>query len=265
MDRESAQKMWTVGDYNVVAEWIGAASKDCLYDIDVEGKRVLDVACGTGTIAIEAASQGAHVTGVDLTPKMLEIAQHRANKAGVNVNWQEGSFTDLGGLGKFDLVTSGFGVIFAGEQAAEVAGQLLDACLSGGIVSLTTWDMGGAFSMPAPLVELLGVDNEYGPEKWGDPKNVRRYFEESGREHIFHEELYDRVEIRFESVEQSFDRLCEVSGPWQMLLGHFDSQGQGEQAREIILDHLRSRVREPESGEGIAYRVGYYILRIEAV
>ena len=53
--------------------------------------------------------------------------------------------------------------------------------------------------------------------------------------------------------------------PHDLLLGHFDSQGQGEQAREIILEHLRSRVREPESGEGIAYRVGYYILRIEAV
>ncbi len=264
MDRESTQKMWTVGDYNVVAEWIGAASKDCLYEIDVEGKRVLDVACGTGTIAIEAARRGAHVTGVDLTPSMLERARWRASEAGVHINWHEGSFTELQGFGKFDLVTSGFGVIFAGEQSVEVAGQLLDACLGGGIVSITTWDIGGVFSLPAPLVELLGVVNEHGPEQWGEPENVRRFFAQSGRPHIFHEELYDRVEIAFDSVEQSFETLVEVSGPWQLLLGHFDSQGQGEEAREIILDHLHSHARPAEDGRGIIYSAGYYILRIEA-
>lgn len=41
------------------------------------GDRVLDVACGTGDIAFEAAAAGARVIGLDITPRMIELARHK--------------------------------------------------------------------------------------------------------------------------------------------------------------------------------------------
>ena len=49
------------------------------------GMRVLDLGCGTGTLTIHAkqAAPGADVTGLDVDPQVLQIAQNKAAKAGV--------------------------------------------------------------------------------------------------------------------------------------------------------------------------------------
>ena len=49
------------------------------------GQRVLDVATGTGTLALRAAAVGAHVVGLDFTPELLDTARARAAAAGVHV------------------------------------------------------------------------------------------------------------------------------------------------------------------------------------
>src|SRR5688572_13903775 len=54
------------------------------------GQRVLDVGCGTGVVAITAARLGAQVTGVDLTPVLLETARENATLAGVSIEFHEG-------------------------------------------------------------------------------------------------------------------------------------------------------------------------------
>ena len=133
---EQKQHVWTIGDYSIVGDWFTQASRRCLDVMDVRGLRVLDVACGTGAVAIEAARRGAHVHGVDLTPAMLAVAKQRAERAGVDVAWHQGSFDDLSAFRDFDLVTSAFGVIFADDQPA-VAKQLVETVKPGGVVSLT--------------------------------------------------------------------------------------------------------------------------------
>ncbi len=50
---------------------------------DLTGRRILDAGCGTGTLAIEAARRGAHVTGIEISARLLEIARARAQSAGV--------------------------------------------------------------------------------------------------------------------------------------------------------------------------------------
>jgi magnesium-protoporphyrin O-methyltransferase len=45
---------------------------------DLSGKRVLDAGCGTGLLSIEAARRGAHVTAIDLSPKLIKLAQQRS-------------------------------------------------------------------------------------------------------------------------------------------------------------------------------------------
>lgn len=61
------------------------------------GQRVLDLGCGTGTLAIEAklAEPGAEVVGLDGDPEVLERARIKADDAGVAVQFDEGLSTDL--------------------------------------------------------------------------------------------------------------------------------------------------------------------------
>jgi demethylmenaquinone methyltransferase / 2-methoxy-6-polyprenyl-1,4-benzoquinol methylase len=71
------------------------------------GDRVLDVACGTGDLALAAAAVGGRVMGVDFSTRMLE----RARRKSTAVEWLEADalalpFDDA----SFDVVTSGFGV-----------------------------------------------------------------------------------------------------------------------------------------------------------
>ncbi len=98
----------------------------------LEGKRVLDLACGTGDIAFLAAAGGARVTGLDLTPRMIELARQKVMRAEASAlraldgTWGEASASrvnqkpveflvgDMTALpiadGSVDLVTTGYGL-----------------------------------------------------------------------------------------------------------------------------------------------------------
>src|SRR5512147_2150003 len=70
-------------------------------------QRVLDVACGTGVVAVTAARLGARVTGLDLTPALLAHARENSQLAGVAIEWREGDVEALPfGDGSFDVVMS---------------------------------------------------------------------------------------------------------------------------------------------------------------
>jgi ubiquinone/menaquinone biosynthesis C-methylase UbiE len=56
---------------------------------------VLDVACGTGLHAILFAKMGLRVTGADVSPEMLEVAQHNAIKSGVKIQWIQSSMQEI--------------------------------------------------------------------------------------------------------------------------------------------------------------------------
>src|SRR5712691_6073960 len=69
------------------------------------GQRVLDVACGTGVVALTAARLGARVTGLDLTPKLLKRARENARIAGVDIEWHQGDVEQLPFAdGTYDMV-----------------------------------------------------------------------------------------------------------------------------------------------------------------
>ncbi|MGI9013797.1 MAG: bifunctional demethylmenaquinone methyltransferase/2-methoxy-6-polyprenyl-1,4-benzoquinol methylase UbiE [Phycisphaerales bacterium] len=74
--------------------------------------RVLDVACGTGDLAILFARAGvSEVIGLDFTPAMLEIARHKADQANFNLRFEEGDATSLAfDDATFDVVSIAFGL-----------------------------------------------------------------------------------------------------------------------------------------------------------
>jgi demethylmenaquinone methyltransferase/2-methoxy-6-polyprenyl-1,4-benzoquinol methylase len=70
------------------------------------GSTALDVATGTGDLAVALARRGAEVTGMDFAPAMLELARKKAP----GLRFEEGDALDLAYAdGSFDAATVGFG------------------------------------------------------------------------------------------------------------------------------------------------------------
>ena len=77
------------------------------------GERALDLACGTGDIAFAVAARGARTTGLDITLRMLQLADGKqpAGGAATRVTFLGGDMTSLPLVsGTFDLVTTGYGL-----------------------------------------------------------------------------------------------------------------------------------------------------------
>jgi len=103
------------------------------------GKKVLDAACGTGVVAISAARLGADVTGLDLTPELLERARYNAGLSGFNIEFHEGDVEELPFRdATFDAVLSQFGHIFAPRPAVAI-GEMLRVLKPGGTIAFNTW------------------------------------------------------------------------------------------------------------------------------
>jgi len=139
-------------------------------------QNVLDVACGTGVVAITAARIGAHVFGIDLTPELLTRAHENARIAKVEIDFREGDvealpFDDA----RFDVVLSQFGHMFAPRADVAIA-EMLRVLKPGGTIAFATWPpellTGGIFRLvasysPPPLVNVSP------PPQWGDVTIVR--------------------------------------------------------------------------------------------
>ena len=139
------------------------------------GKRVLDVACGTGVVAVTAARRGATATGLDLTPQLLERARENAEIAGVAIPWHDGDAENLPfDDASFDVVLSQFGHIFAPRPAVALA-EMLRVLKPGGTIAFATWPpelfMGRMFAITARYAPPPppGVAP---PSQWGDPTIV---------------------------------------------------------------------------------------------
>jgi SAM-dependent methyltransferase len=173
--------MWALGDYDRFAR----ATVWPLGPLLVQrcaigpGQRVLDVAAGSGYVAIRAAMAGASVVAADLTPEHFEAGRRGAAAAGVAVEWIEADAEDLPfDRGGFDVVTSCFGAIFAPHHQ-RVADELVRVCRPGGtigFISFTPEGIGGEFfALLAQYAPAPPPDAE-SPLLWGRADHVRTLF-----------------------------------------------------------------------------------------
>ena len=143
------------------------------------GQRVLDVAAGTGNVAIRAAEVDAQVVASDITPENLEAGRREARTRGVELEWVEAAAEDLPFAdGEFDVVTSALGAIFAPDHQ-RVADELLRVCRPGGTIGMLNFtpeglagDFFGVFApyMPPPPAGSLP------PLMWGSEEHVKELF-----------------------------------------------------------------------------------------
>jgi ubiquinone/menaquinone biosynthesis C-methylase UbiE len=179
--KQAARQAWALGDYHTFATelvWeVGPALVDsCGIG---PGQRVLDVAAGTGNVAIRAAEAGATVIASDLTPENFAAGRREAASHGVEVEWVEADaealpFADA----EFDVVTSSFGAMFAPDHQ-RVADEIVRVCRPGGTIGMANFTPEGLAG------EFFGLFAEYAPPPppgalppvlWGSEQHVRELF-----------------------------------------------------------------------------------------
>jgi SAM-dependent methyltransferase len=173
---ERVRATWTAGDFGRIAVGYESGAAEFVTRLGIRpGERVLDVACGTGNLALPAARAGASVTGIDIAPALVAQLGVRAAGEGLAVDAREGDaealpFED----GSFDTVITMFGAMFAAHPQ-RAADELLRVARRGGRIAMANW-------APASFIgRMLKLTVGYVPPPpgmpsvllWGDPDAVR--------------------------------------------------------------------------------------------
>jgi SAM-dependent methyltransferase len=173
----SSPTIWSSGRYEAVAQRIASIATEVVDAVErrlpVRGAMLVDLACGTGNAALVAASHGARVTAVDITPELIAIGARNAEAAGRSVAWVAGDASDTGLPSQsFDAAVSNMGIIFVepGRMVAEIS-RLLKP---GGAIGFSSWVRDPANPFFTPIVEVLGPPpaSGYSPDQWGEPNTI---------------------------------------------------------------------------------------------
>ncbi|MGI8334846.1 class I SAM-dependent methyltransferase [Actinomadura scrupuli] len=169
--------MWALGDYPAVAsEVIPDLGATLVEACGVRpGDRVLDIAAGSGNVAIPAALAGAQVVASDLTPELLEAGRRASARRGAELEWCQADAEELPFAdGEFDAVLSCVGIMFAPHHQA-AADEMLRVCRPGGTLGVISWTpegfIGQMFAAMKPYVSP--PPGTQPPPLWGRPEHVR--------------------------------------------------------------------------------------------
>jgi SAM-dependent methyltransferase len=168
--------MWMAGDFGQVAKHIETSAEEFIARLALEpGIRLLDVACGSGNLAISAARLGAIVTGVDIATNLLQQARARGESESLTIQFDEGDAENLPYAdAAFDVVVSMFGAMFA-PRPELVAAELVRVCRPGGRIAMANWTPDGFIGQMFKIngKHVPPPPNMPSPVKWGDEEIVR--------------------------------------------------------------------------------------------
>ena len=223
--------MWGAADYARLAVRFAEIHDQLVARLEPRrGVRWLDVATGTGEVALRAARGGADVTGVDISERLLEQASAAAQAESLSISFQLGDAQKLPfGDASFDVVTSVFGVIFAPDQEA-VASELARVCRPGGRLGLATWG-------PKPeLRKLYDRFQEEPPahdvEAWGHADRLEQLL--GGQ---FELEVVDGVwHLEGESPEAVWEFMLTAAPPAKAFFENLD-QARRQEFRHAFIEH----------------------------
>jgi SAM-dependent methyltransferase len=232
--KASMRSTWMAGDFGVVARTIAAGAEAFVDRLHIpSGAHVLDIATGTGNVAIPAARTGAIVTGVDIAPNLLVQARERATAEGLTVAFDEGDAEALPYPdASFDIVVTMFGAMFA-PRPELVASELARVLKPGGRLAMANWNpasftgmmfkVGSAHVPPPPGVPP--------PVLWGDDATVR------DRLAPFFAPIETQIiPVQFDlpfSPSGAVDFFRKYFGPTQMAFSRLDESGQAAFAADL--------------------------------
>ena len=223
--------VWGLGQYEKLAARFGPVQDELVERARIRpGDRVLDLATGTGEVAVRAAQLGATVTAIDLAAPMIEKARRRADEAGAEIVFDVGDAEYLPYEDAcFDAILSNFGLIFAPDHA-NVASELARVTCPGGRLAFTAWKPN------RKLGELYRRFTE-------DPIEGRESYE-WGREDHVEDMLGEDFDLEFEdgtlwleadTSEQIWELFSQSAPPVIALLKQLDGE-QGEQFHRAFVE-----------------------------
>jgi ubiquinone/menaquinone biosynthesis C-methylase UbiE len=114
--------------YEAYAPWL----KKIIDNIDVKGKTVLELGCGIGVDLLSFAKNGAKVTGLDLTPKHLELAKQLFITYGQNGEFIEGDAENLNIPSESIDIVYSFGVLHHTPNIIKAVAEIYRVLKPGG-------------------------------------------------------------------------------------------------------------------------------------
>ena len=145
--------------------------------------QVADLGCGTGTLSVLLAEHGYHVSGLDLSPKMIQQAEEKARTAGVRIKFEAGDAAEPPWTSRSFDVVLGRHVLWALPNPDQALDRWTDLLRSDGRLVLIEghWSTGAGLAA-SRLLALLERRNRSAtvtplddPILWGGPIDDERY------------------------------------------------------------------------------------------
>lgn len=145
--------------------------------------RVADIGCGTGSVSLLLAENGCDVTGLDLSPAMVELATAKARDADLDIDFRVGDAADPAlEAGAFDVVLSRH-VVWALPEPETALERWAALLAPGGRLVLVEgrWETGAGLAaddlraLVAPVATSVGVVPLPDPALWGKEITDERY------------------------------------------------------------------------------------------
>jgi ubiquinone/menaquinone biosynthesis C-methylase UbiE len=132
--------VWGAGTYERFAARLAPVQDQLVNLLKItSGDRVLDLATGTGEVAVRAARRGAAVTAIDITEPMLVKARERSAQESLAIAFDHGDVEYLPYEDAcFDVLVSNFGLVFAPDHA-NVAAELARVACPGARLGFSAW------------------------------------------------------------------------------------------------------------------------------
>ena len=246
--KTAQRRIWADGDYGPIGRALAPTAQILVDRVGVtEGQRVLDVATGSGSVAVAAASAGGDVIGVDITDAWFDAARCTAHAAGVEVALVVGDVERLPvKTATFDVVLSSFGAICAPRHDI-VAAELVRVCRQGGTIGLTAWTPEGAsYTMMSTLTRSLPPPPAFVTPsiRWGQPSHVQQLFASYDVDVVFERPSFS---IEFESVDAFETVMVDNSGGFDDLRRTLDEVGSWQRAH---LDFRQTLEQANEADDG---------------
>lgn len=169
---------WEAGDFSEIAKHIETTAEAFVGRLNIEpGMKVLDVACGSGNLAIVAARKTAEITGIDIADNLIESAKKRAAADNLDIKFEQGDAEAMPyDDNSFDIVMTMFGAMFA-PRPDVTASELLRVCKPGGRIAMANWTPTGFAGQMFKLAgKYIPPPDMPPPVLWGVPENVTERF-----------------------------------------------------------------------------------------
>jgi ubiquinone/menaquinone biosynthesis C-methylase UbiE len=203
-----------------------------------EGSRIVDVACGPGTLALLAAKRGARVSAIDFASSMVEALRARADRDGVTtIECEQGDGMALPYAdGTFEAAFSMFGLMFFPDRARGFA-ELRRVLRPGGRAVVASWQPFDRVPLIAELfvalAELMpGLPFGKSKAPLGEPDEMRDEMREAGFESVaVHEIAYS---TNSPSLEEWWSSMRRSLAPIVLLENKLGKAAIDELERNIL-------------------------------